>query len=142
MISGAQPRRKAVSTWRRKALATACLCVCWTSVGLAQSDERNLPDAPTPKTAAGTAAEPDDGVSLKNLPRRILRDQKDIWLFPVQLARGRHLLPTLAAVGGTAGLIVADPHAMPYFRTHASNWDDFNDTFDGTITSAEMGLVP
>jgi len=101
-----------------------------------------LPDAPIPKSAAGTATEPDDAVCLKNLPRRILSDQKDIWLFPVQLARGRHILPVLGAVGGTAGLIVGDPHAMPYFRTHAGNWDDFSDTFDGTITGAEMGLVP
>src|SRR5260221_5097018 len=31
---------------------------------------------------------------------------------------------------------------MPSFRTHAGNWDDFNDAFDGPITSAEMGIVP
>jgi hypothetical protein len=36
-----------------------------------------------------------------------------------QLAKGRHWLPTLAIAGGTAGLIVADPKAMPYFRSHS-----------------------
>ncbi len=95
---------------------------------------------------AATAAEPsavqDIEISWKQLPKRILQDQKDIWLFPTQLAKGRHRIPTLAVVGGTAGLIVADPHAMPYFRTHAGNLDDFNDAFDGPITSAEIGIVP
>src|SRR5215831_4470858 len=114
MITGAQPRRKAVLMWCRKALGTVCLCLCWMGTGVAQSNSMDLPDAPTPQIAAGTSDEP-GAVSLKNLPRRILRDQKDIWLFPVQLSRGRHILPVLGAVGGTAGLIVADPHAMPYF---------------------------
>jgi len=37
-------------------------------------------------------------------------------------------LPTLAISGGTAGLIVADPHVMPYFQSHAQGLDDLNDT--------------
>jgi membrane-associated phospholipid phosphatase len=45
-------------------------------------------------------------------------------------------------VGGTAGLIVADPHIMPYFRDHARNLDDLNDTFDAPITTAEVIAVP
>ena len=69
-------------------------------------------------------------------------DQKAIWLFPGQWTKGRHLLPTLAIVGGTAGLIVADSHAMPYFRTHARNLDDINDTFDAPITTAEVVALP
>ena len=96
-----------------------------------------LPDAPVAR-----AAQDDLDVSWKTLPKRIARDQKDIWLFPLQLAKGRYWIPTLAVVGGTAGLIVADPHAMPYFRTHAGNWDDFNDAFDGPITTAEVAIVP
>jgi len=95
-----------------------------------------LPDAPKADAAL------DIDVSWKNLPKRILHDQKDIWLFPVQLAKGRHWIPTLAVVGGTAGLIAADPHAMPYFRTHSGNLDDLNDVFDGPITSAAIGIVP
>ena len=68
-----------------------------------------------------------------------LHDQKAIWLlFPAQLAKGHHWLPALAIAGGTAGLIVADPHAMPYFRSHSRNLDDVNDTFDAPITSAEV----
>jgi len=45
-------------------------------------------------------------------------------------------------VGGTAGLIVADPHIMPYFRNHAGNLDDLNDSFDSLITTAEVVAVP
>ena len=63
-------------------------------------------------------------------------------MFPGQLARGQHLLPTTAITGLTAGLIVADPYAMPYFRDHAQNIDDINDVFDPLITSAEVILVP
>ena len=62
--------------------------------------------------------------------------------YPGQLARGKYLIPTLAVVGGTAGLIVADKHVMPYFREHAQSWDGFNDTFDAPITTAEVILVP
>jgi membrane-associated phospholipid phosphatase len=31
---------------------------------------------------------------------------------------------------------------MPYFRRHAGNLDDINDTFDGSITAAEIAIVP
>jgi membrane-associated PAP2 superfamily phosphatase len=58
------------------------------------------------------------------------------------LARGRYWLPTLAIAGGTAGLLVADSRAMPYFQSHAKNLDDINDIFDSPITSAEVIAVP
>ena len=80
--------------------------------------------------------------SWRTLPRDFLHDQKDIWLFPVQLAKGHHWLPTLAITGTTAGLIFADPHVMPFFRDHTRNLDDLNDTFDAPITSAEVAAVP
>jgi membrane-associated phospholipid phosphatase len=51
-------------------------------------------------------------------------------------------MPTLAIAGTTAALITADAHAMPYFQSHARNLDDLNDTFDSTITTAEVAAVP
>ena len=79
----------------------------------------------------------------RSLPGDFLHDQKDIWwTFPKELAHGKHLLPVLAVVGGTAGLIYADPHMMPYFQTHQKNWDSFNDVFDPLITTGEVVLVP
>lgn len=137
-------------TTRQLPEAPARVVVAESNAVLEIRNRAALPEVPVAKmvvsleTHAGTSsgAVADIDVTWKNLPMRILHEQKEIWLFPAQLAKGRHLLPTLAVAGGTAGLIVADPHAMPYFRAHAGNWDDFNDAFDGPITSAEIAFVP
>jgi membrane-associated PAP2 superfamily phosphatase len=81
-------------------------------------------------------------VTWRSLPKNFLQDQKHIWLFPTQLAKGRYVLPTVAIAGVTAGLIVADPYAMPYFRSHANNLDDINDVFDASITTGEVVALP
>ncbi|MGH9511236.1 MAG: phosphatase PAP2 family protein [Terriglobales bacterium] len=82
-------------------------------------------------------------VTWRTLPRDFLKDQKNIWVvFPGQLAHGRHWAPTLAIIGGTAGLIYADPHAMPYFQSHSGKLDDLNDTFDAPITTGEIIALP
>jgi membrane-associated phospholipid phosphatase len=111
----------------------------------AQDNHAHLPDSPShvSRSARGGNDSPyDREVSWRSLPKDFLQDQKGIWLFPTQLAKGRHWFPTLAIVGGTAGLIVADPHAMPYFRSHARNLDDLNDVFGAPITSAEVIILP
>ncbi len=106
-------------------------------------DNNNLPDSPSQATLAAKHGEQvEREVTWKTIPKDFLHDQKGIWLFPTQLAKGHHWVPTLAITGVTAGLIVADPHAMPYFRTHARNIDDINDVFDSSITSAEVIAVP
>src|SRR6266850_7462052 len=61
--------------------------------------------APKPDMPAAKDRE----VSWRTLPRNFLQDQKEIWLFPTQLAKGRHWLPTVGVVGATAILIAADP---------------------------------
>ena len=95
---------------------------------------------PSVDTTTGT---PQREATWRSLPGDFLHDQKDIWwTFPKQLAKGHHWVPTLAIVGGTAGLIYADPHVMPYFRTHQENWDDFNDVFDPMITTGEVIALP
>ena len=112
----------------------------------AQDRNADLPESPSEVARAAKHAN-DPGserkVTWRSLPKDFLHDQKTIWwIFPNQLARGQHLLPTAAIVGGTAGLLVADPHVMPYFRSHAGNLDDINDVFDSSITSAEVIAVP
>jgi membrane-associated phospholipid phosphatase len=109
-------------------------------------DYANLPSdhgqtmSPAVDTTTGV---PQREATWRSLPGDFLHDQKDIWwTFPKQLAHGRHWLPTLVLVGGTAGLIYADPHAMPYFQTHQTNWDDFNDVFDPLITTGEVVSLP
>ena len=114
------------------------------NLAYAQSRSADLPDDPSHSrySADGKDSTSQREATFRSLPKDFLHDQKDIWLFPAQLAKGRHWLPTLAIVGGTAGLIVADSHAMPYFQSHAKNLDDINDVFDSPITAAEVVAVP
>ncbi len=120
----------------------AALLFLPTSV-LSQDNNTNLPDAPSQaSTYAKHGEQAEREPTWRSVPKDFLHDQKAIWLFPTQLAKGRYLIPSLAITGVTAGLIFADPHAMPYFRSHARNLDDINDVFDTSITSAEVILVP
>lgn len=112
---------------------------------LAQAGDAVLPDSPSQTLPPAKHAN-DPGservVTWRSLPKDFLHDQKAIWTFPAKLGKGRYLLPTLAITGGTAGLIYADPHAMPYFRDHAKNLDDINDVFDSSITTGEVVALP
>jgi membrane-associated phospholipid phosphatase len=103
----------------------------------------NLPDAPD---AAALPQPPPDAsrvITWRTLPGAFLHDQKDIWfVFPGQVARGRHWVPLLAVSAVTAGLVFADRYDMPYFRAHQGQWDDTNDVFDSYITTGEVVAVP
>jgi membrane-associated phospholipid phosphatase len=90
-------------------------------------------------TPAGSSVQRD--VSLRQLPRNFISDQKDLWFFPGKLAQGRHLLPTVAVVGVTTGLLAADPHDVSYFG-RTSSFHGFNQAFSGKITALEIGIVP
>jgi membrane-associated phospholipid phosphatase len=131
---------------RKLPLILCCLCVtlCLPNWASAQDQHTGLPEGPTVSRLEKHRDDPgfDRRVTWRSLPKDFLHDQKDIWTFPAELAKGRHWTPTIAISGITAGLIVADPHAMPYFRTHARNLDDVNDVFDPLITSAEVIAVP
>ena len=122
----------------------ACLC-CGSNVALAQADTASLPDSPS-QVYERASHHPDlpenRQTSWRQLPKDFLKDQKAIWLFPGQLAQGHHLLPALAVVGVTAGLIASDSDTMPYFRSHQKNLDKLNDTFDAPITGAEVIALP
>jgi len=121
-----------------------CACVIPAQELCAQVDKSGLPDTPSQSQLERHRDDPGSRreVSWRSLPKNFLQDQKGIWLFPAQLAKGRHWLPTLAISGLTAGLLVADPHAMPYFGTHARNLDDINDVFDPLITTGEVIGLP
>ena len=111
----------------------------------AGQDSVNLPDDPgetTKPVVDTTTGVPQREATWRSLPGDFLHDQKDIWTFPLQVAKGKHLIPTLIVVGGTVGLIYADPHDIPYFRTHQKNWDDVNDVFDPLITTSEVIALP
>jgi membrane-associated phospholipid phosphatase len=97
--------------------------------------------APASPEQNAPAAAPGRDVSWLQLPSNVLHDQKGIWLFPAQVGRGRHLLPTFAVAGVTAGLIAADPHDAPYFR-RTSDFQGFNRVFSGNATGLATALVP
>src|SRR5215472_16630677 len=97
-------------------LAIFCACILFgTTHARAQNADATLPDNPSPATQPQQETVPsaEREVMWRALPDHFLQDQKGIWLFPTQLAKGHHWLPTLAVAGATAGLIVADPHIMP-----------------------------
>src|SRR5256885_13569585 len=98
----------------RLGLAGWVLAMC-AVVGHGQQRAETLPDAPvatSSNSGAQLGAAQDIDVCWKNLPTRILHDQKDIWLFPLQLAKGHYLIPSLAVAGGTAGVGGGGAHAV------------------------------
>ena len=141
-------------------LLLICLCYLFASNSALAQDYASLPDDPglmalpelkaspdKPGQAVKPAVDATTGVpqreaTWRSLPGDILHDQKDLWMFPLQLAKGRHWVPTLVVLGGTVGLIYADPKDAPYFRNHQRNWDDFNDVFDPLITTGEVISLP
>jgi membrane-associated phospholipid phosphatase len=107
-----------------------------------------VPDPVTsPPQTAQTAAHPPTGatsdrdVSLRALPKNFLADQKDIWLFPTKLAKGKHWIPSLSIVGVSAALIATDPSTAPTFRT-TSDFSGFNRAFSDVNTAAFIAAVP
>jgi membrane-associated phospholipid phosphatase len=83
----------------------------------------------------------DREVSLRKLPMNFLHDQKDMWLFPLELGQGRHWLPALFITGGTAVFIATDPQTMPHFR-QTTDFHGFNSVFSTTGTGAAIAVVP
>jgi membrane-associated phospholipid phosphatase len=104
-----------------------------------------LPDDPEQSARPAvdvTTGVPQREATWRSLPGDFLHDQKDLWMFPWQLAKGHHWKPTLIVAGVTAGLVVADQYDTPYFRRHQANWDDVNDVFDPLITTGEVIALP
>ncbi len=116
-------------------------CQSWL---LAQDSGSQLPDSPSPHLAGDSPADyaTQRKETWRTLPTDFLHDQKQIWLFPTQLARGHQWIPTLAITGATVGLLYADPHTMPYFAKHETQLDDLNDIFDPSIAAGEIAAVP
>jgi len=97
------------------------------------------PGVPQSNTS-GPGATKDPDITWKHMPMRILEDQKDLWLFPTQLARGKHWVPTLAITGATGVLIATDPHSEPYFRNN-STFEETSEIFSTANTAVvEFGF--
>lgn len=114
---------------------------------------QNAPAVPTAPTASVPAtalpADPSDTtpapqtrqMSWKKLVPNVLHDQKPIWLFPVKVAEGQHLLPVSSFLLVTSGLVALDPHDTPYFR-RTQSFSDFNRVLSGRNASLGMAAFP
>ena len=109
---------------------------------------QTVPEAPADSCRATRASSPaalsvpaQRPVSWKLLIPNVVRDQKPVWLFPVKVARGEHLKPTLGFVFATAGLVALDPHDTPYFR-RTSSFNDFNSVMSARKTSLGIHVFP
>jgi membrane-associated phospholipid phosphatase len=105
----------------------------------AQTTGNTAPGQTAAQTATTAPAERD--VSEKLLFVNFVHDQKDLWLFPTQLAHGHHWLPTVAVVGVTAGLVALDPHDAPYFR-RTTTFGGFDKVFSGNLTTTGVLVAP
>ena len=111
------------------------------SVVAGQEADTSPGPSATEAASPGQQAGADRTVSPGKLPRNILEDQKDIFLFPRQLARGRHWWPTFGVFIVTAGLVASDPYTAPPFRT-TNSFSGFNHAFSSTNTAAIIAAVP
>jgi membrane-associated phospholipid phosphatase len=102
---------------------------------------RGPSSSPAQQSQSSSITEPDRQVSLRTLPSNLLADQKDIWLFPGKLAKGKHLFPTVVIVGVTSALVASDPYSAPAFRT-TNSFSGFNRVFSGVNTGAFIAAVP
>ena len=106
----------------------------------------STPDAPAstsnaPAFTRVASITPEREVSWRLLVPNLLQDQRRMWMFPVSVARGHHLKPTLAVLAITAALAVSDERIMkPVQATQSFN--GFNKAFSGLNTATGMEVFP
>lgn len=110
-----------------------------TGHGRAQS----LPSADA-ATPPGVTTEP--LISPTLMLKRIATDQKRIWMFPAEAARGKHWKPVLGVIGVTAGLVALDPIDTPPFQQASFQQTPvihgINNVLSGTNTGLLIAAVP
>lgn len=133
-----------------------CLLVSITCTASLLAQDKGLKDPaadPSPQTSpdpqseqAASAPSPpsrDISFSIPGFAKNFFSDQKKIWTFPAKVVTGHHLVPVLAVTGVTAAIVAGvDPIEGRYFRTHASTFTGFNDTFSEHRTTAATLLIP
>ena len=97
--------RRVRAEWAVRPLTMASADVSEADPGVPSESDPGIPQTNT----SGTGATKDPDISWKHFPMRILEDQKDLWLFPTQLARGKHWVPTVTVTLVTGALIARRP---------------------------------
>src|ERR1017187_2131503 len=107
------------------------------------------PKHPTPPVspprkppASSCAQEPGERrVSVGLLPKNILCDQQNLWLFPIRAPHNRRWIPALAVISLTAALVATDAHTAGYFH-RTTSFQGFNSVFTGMATGVGIGIAP
>jgi membrane-associated phospholipid phosphatase len=139
-----------------------CRLLPWVLIGAAwgQQDE-TVTDMLDDTQVSDTQPASDPGVASETPPQKqavperdvslnpikfapnFFSDQKKIWTFPLKVATGHHLIPVLAILGATAGIVAGvDPPAARYFQRHASTYQGFNNFLSENVTTSGTLLIP
>jgi hypothetical protein len=110
------------------------------SAASAQPQVSNSTPAST-STSHSVIAPEDLEVSWRKMPARFLHDEKDMWLFPVKLAEGKHWLPTAIIVGGTAAFLKEDPPLERKVR-QTDIFSEYNKVLKSSVSGGLIAVVP
>ena len=110
------------------------------SAASAQPQVSNSTSAST-STSHSVIAPEDLEVSWRKMPARFLHDEKDMWLFPVKLAEGKHWLPTAIIVGGTAAFLKEDPPLERKVR-QTDIFSEYNKVLKSSVSGGLIAVVP
>jgi hypothetical protein len=134
----------AFSARNRQSVVLVAAALLMSSLPLAAQEKPDTPENSSTTSHTGASVCCSDigrSVSLRQLPGNLLADQKDIWLFPTKLAKGKHIWPTIAIVGITTGFVASDPYSAPPFR-NTTSFSGFNRVLSSTNTGAFIAAVP
>lgn len=112
--------------------------------GISPEPARTQSSNSTSASTSSTHATPDPSdleVSWRKMPARFLHDEKDMWLFPVKLAEGKHWLPTAIIVGGTAAFLKEDPPLERKVR-QTDIFSEYNKVLKSSVSGGLIAVVP
>jgi hypothetical protein len=112
--------------------------------GISPEPGRTQSSNNTSASTSSTHVPPDPSdleVSWRKMPARFLHDEKDMWLFPVKLAEGKHWLPTAIIVGGTAAFLKEDPPLERKVR-QTDIFSEYNKVLTSSVSGGLIAVVP
>ncbi len=110
-------------------------------VSSAASAQPQVANGTSTSTSHSVIAPEDLEVSWRKMPARFLHDEKDMWLFPVKLAEGKHWLPTAIIVGGTAAFLKEDPPLERKVR-QTDIFSEYNKVLKSSVSGGLIAVVP
>jgi membrane-associated phospholipid phosphatase len=75
------------------------------------------------------------------MPARFLHDEKDMWLFPVKLGKGKNWLPAAIVIGGTAAFIKEDPPLERKGR-QTDLFSEYNKVLKSSVSGGLIAIIP